>query len=108
MMKTTVAYLKIAGVVVGLVVGSLTVAGALGKLATWAMTRASAGEMTAVKEQQAADHAVVTFMAKGMLVLIEQNNHVALTGRMPYVAPPPAPPEVLGPAQVPGKSDAPR
>ena len=78
------------------------------RLYAYLSTRASAGEVNVLKAQRADDHELLIYVVKRIDGIGDQLNHQALTGRIPYVAPPPAPPEVMGPAPAPSKADAPR
>lgn len=83
---------------VGLVFGFCT--GCL-HLYAYLSSRADATEVAVLKAKHADDHEILMYIAHRLDDVASQFNHQALTGKVPYVTPPPAPPEVLGPVAAP-------
>jgi heme exporter protein D len=94
--------------VIGVILSALALVGGGFRAYAWLSTRADATELAVLKAQRVSDHELLLYGIKRIDTVGDQLNHQALTGRVPYVEPPPAPPEVLGPVAAPGKSDATR
>jgi hypothetical protein len=112
--KRLIAYVISVGKVVGVIAGFIGIVTAVFAMLASSMrvyaylsTRADATELAVVKTNQMRDHELWVYIARRLDDVASQFNHQALTGKVPYVVPPPAPAEVLGP-QLPPKGNAPR
>lgn len=95
--KRLVTFAVEAGKLVALVAAVFAIVGGGARLYGYLSTRADATEVAVLKSQHTGDHELLMYIAHRLDDVASQFNHQALTGKVPYVVPPPAPAEVLGP-----------
>lgn len=66
---------------------------------SWVISRADATEVAVLKSQRVDDSGKTDYILRRVDIMGDQLNHLALTGRVNYVTPPPppAPQQVIGP-----------